>query len=266
MMHLANGHTVADDARGYIQCSCGSRFWPSDLAQLRDTTAAGLPPSGERRDEMEGSKVSAEYQNKAGMEAEEPSVAKHPSTLSAACTDEDFPEWWTQFGLPLAASSRLTPEMFALAAFSAGKARAHPPVLPSDGGAGRTADEIAEQIIRDHERLCVGTYDVAAPAKHHGQTGLMSQTAELSREIAEIQSVLEPNEKRRVFECLFNFVGWSCLSLGLHLDVIGPHIQVHVPFGFFMVGWCCLDSYPRRARCFSLTRDPWAAQEGAAKK
>lgn len=51
--------------------------------------------------------------------------------------------------------------------------------------------------------------------------------------------------------CLFWFVGWDCLSLGLHVCVSAPNIEVHLPFGFvrmgvqsdwqsrpFMRGWC----------------------------
>ncbi len=39
------------------------------------------------------------------------------------------------------------------------------------------------------------------------------------------------------FECLFNFLGWWQWSLGLHVDLWHPHLDIHVPFGFFRVGW-----------------------------
>lgn len=55
---------------------------------------------------------------------------------------------------------------------------------------------------------------------------------------------MTPSERRaivnalpREWECFFNFVGWDCLSLGLHLCLRGPHIQVHLPFGFVGIGW-----------------------------
>lgn len=41
----------------------------------------------------------------------------------------------------------------------------------------------------------------------------------------------------RVFCCYFFFVGWDCMSLGIHVAVMLPNIELHVPFGFFRVGW-----------------------------
>lgn len=35
----------------------------------------------------------------------------------------------------------------------------------------------------------------------------------------------------------FFFVGWTALSLGLHVDLKCPNIEIHVPFGFFRIGW-----------------------------
>lgn len=35
----------------------------------------------------------------------------------------------------------------------------------------------------------------------------------------------------------FWFVGWDCISLGLHVSLACPNIEIHVPFGFFKVGW-----------------------------
>lgn len=35
----------------------------------------------------------------------------------------------------------------------------------------------------------------------------------------------------------FHFVGWSCLSLGFHIDVHKPNIEIHLPFGFIRIGW-----------------------------
>jgi hypothetical protein len=47
--------------------------------------------------------------------------------------------------------------------------------------------------------------------------------------------MLPPPERR--FECFFNFLGWWQWSLGIHVDVRHPHIDAHVPFGFFRIGW-----------------------------
>lgn len=38
------------------------------------------------------------------------------------------------------------------------------------------------------------------------------------------------------FVAYFWFVGWHCLSLGVHLSLDGPHIEVHIPFGFVRAG------------------------------
>jgi|GEM_PF-3747909 len=39
------------------------------------------------------------------------------------------------------------------------------------------------------------------------------------------------------FRCYFFFVGWDCLSLGLHVSVWCPNIEIHLPFGFIRIGW-----------------------------
>ena len=41
----------------------------------------------------------------------------------------------------------------------------------------------------------------------------------------------------RQFVCYFWFVGWDCLSLGVHFCVLGPHLEIHLPFGFLRIGW-----------------------------
>lgn len=42
--------------------------------------------------------------------------------------------------------------------------------------------------------------------------------------------------KRRAC-CYFHFVKWSCFSLGFHVDVAVPNIELHLPFGFIRIGW-----------------------------
>jgi len=34
----------------------------------------------------------------------------------------------------------------------------------------------------------------------------------------------------------FWFVGWDCLSCGIHFCTSAPNIEIHVPFGFFRIG------------------------------
>lgn len=41
----------------------------------------------------------------------------------------------------------------------------------------------------------------------------------------------------RQFVCHFHFVSWSALSFGFHVHLASPNIEVHVPFGFFRLGW-----------------------------
>ena len=41
----------------------------------------------------------------------------------------------------------------------------------------------------------------------------------------------------RKFIAYFHFVGWDCFSLGLHVCLRSPNIEIHLPFGFIRVGW-----------------------------
>lgn len=34
----------------------------------------------------------------------------------------------------------------------------------------------------------------------------------------------------------FWFVGWDCISLGLHVCFGAPNIEIHLPFGFIRIG------------------------------
>ena len=47
----------------------------------------------------------------------------------------------------------------------------------------------------------------------------------------------------REFVCYFHFVSWRCLSLGFHIDLQNPNIEMHVPFGFIRIGWKGFDVY-----------------------
>ena len=37
--------------------------------------------------------------------------------------------------------------------------------------------------------------------------------------------------------CIFWFSGWDSISLGLHLCLSAPNIEIHIPFGFIRIGW-----------------------------
>ena len=55
------------------------------------------------------------------------------------------------------------------------------------------------------------------------------------------------------FVFYFYFVGWDCLSAGVHACVSLPNIEIHMPFGFIRIGWVrtamglYVDPYKRRA-------------------
>lgn len=38
------------------------------------------------------------------------------------------------------------------------------------------------------------------------------------------------------FEAYFWFVGWDCISFGVHVCLSLPNIELHVPFGFMRIG------------------------------
>lgn len=38
------------------------------------------------------------------------------------------------------------------------------------------------------------------------------------------------------FVAYYYFVGWDCLSLGFHLCLSEPNVEIHLPFGFVRIG------------------------------
>ena len=44
---------------------------------------------------------------------------------------------------------------------------------------------------------------------------------------------------KRKFVAYFHFVSWDCISLGLHVSLRCPNIELHLPFGFIRIGWSC---------------------------
>ena len=56
------------------------------------------------------------------------------------------------------------------------------------------------------------------------------------------------------FVCYFWFVRWDCISLGLHVSLARPNIEIHLPFGFVRIGW--VDTYPDLI-CINQGEDNW---------
>lgn len=52
------------------------------------------------------------------------------------------------------------------------------------------------------------------------------------------------------FVAYFHFVSWAHISLGFHIDMNLPNIEVHVPFGFFRIG--IVRPYPVNPRTFGI--------------
>lgn len=42
---------------------------------------------------------------------------------------------------------------------------------------------------------------------------------------------------RRQFIAYFFFVGWDCISVGFHVCLTAPNVEIHLPFGFLRIGW-----------------------------
>ena len=43
--------------------------------------------------------------------------------------------------------------------------------------------------------------------------------------------------KKRLPVAFFYFNGWDSIQLGISLCWSQPNIEIHVPFGFFRIGW-----------------------------
>lgn len=41
----------------------------------------------------------------------------------------------------------------------------------------------------------------------------------------------------RQFVCFFHFTNWGHISFGLHLHLPSPNLEIHIPFGFFRIGF-----------------------------
>lgn len=76
----------------------------------------------------------------------------------------------------------------------------------------------------------------------------------------DVRVLTDEDVKYRKFVAYFWFVGWDCLSLGFHICVTGPHIEIHVPFGFFRIGWvnCYHDVCSINAHAVSWREFGWS--------
>lgn len=44
-------------------------------------------------------------------------------------------------------------------------------------------------------------------------------------------------EFKKIFVFYYFFVSWYCISLGFHIDLENPNLEIHLPFGFIKIGW-----------------------------
>ncbi len=66
---------------------------------------------------------------------------------------------------------------------------------------------------------------------------LNKQIKILDRETRKIEAEYRKEHFVKKFVAYFHFVKWSCLSLGFHVDISLPNIEIHLPFGFIRIGW-----------------------------
>ena len=53
-----------------------------------------------------------------------------------------------------------------------------------------------------------------------------------------VERLLEAGGTIREPIAYFFFVGWWAISLGLHISVRDPNVEIHLPFGFIRLGFC----------------------------
>ena len=46
-----------------------------------------------------------------------------------------------------------------------------------------------------------------------------------------------PPKDKRQFVAYFYFVGWSNISAGISISLYQPNVEIHIPFGFFRMGF-----------------------------
>lgn len=63
-----------------------------------------------------------------------------------------------------------------------------------------------------------------------------------------------PADGRR-FVCYFHVTGLWHWSIGIHLHLPSPNLELHVPFGFLRVGWVAAFTQPVVWWTFGVGRD-----------
>ena len=66
---------------------------------------------------------------------------------------------------------------------------------------------------------------------------------------------------RRRFVAYFWFVGWENISLGLSIDLLAPNVEIHVPCGFFRIGWDATRQYNNDQPGFGYGAPRWPCED-----
>lgn len=48
-------------------------------------------------------------------------------------------------------------------------------------------------------------------------------------------------KQQEKFDLFYKYLGWHCWSLGIHIDPLGPLIEIHIPTGWIRIGWANRD-------------------------
>ena len=51
--------------------------------------------------------------------------------------------------------------------------------------------------------------------------------------------------KDKKFVCIWFFVNWRQISLGINIDLGKPNIEIHLPFGFIKIGIDGIENYTK---------------------
>jgi hypothetical protein len=67
-------------------------------------------------------------------------------------------------------------------------------------------------------------------------------------------------EYKRVFVCMWTFIGWRDLALGFHICLGELYLDFHLPFGWLRIGW---EKVPKQM--VIKFPSPWYRQYGLIK-
>ena len=73
------------------------------------------------------------------------------------------------------------------------------------------------------------------------------------------------------FVCYFHYVDWTCLSLGIHIDLKSPKLEIHILCGFIRIGWQRMFKVPSANeddiswRTCGWTNKPYKSEKGKSK-